>query len=139
MMTLQEEKVLEQMKHVLLQLKHHAHDQPIDEETGRNVDSLLANGAISLANARFIGGQGVRFYGFCSARIGNEIPVFETDLTTCRLTGMSDGSVHERRKQRALTFRRSEWLTPHGLVGPGITVEPAIAHLHVSAATGSRS
>jgi hypothetical protein len=98
MMTLQEEKVLEQMKHVLLQLKRHAHDHPIDQETGKNVDSLLAVGAISPTSATFIRSQGVRFYGFCSTRLGNEIPVLETDLTARRLIGTSDGSVLELRK-----------------------------------------
>ena len=77
MMTIQEQKVLERMKHVLLHLRECADSGSIDDETGRNVDALLALGALSP---------------------GKDVPALETELTTCHLIGTTAGAVIERRK-----------------------------------------
>jgi hypothetical protein len=97
MMNTQEIKVVEWMKHVLLELRTYAHSQPIDEETGRNVDALVAAGALSSESAAFIRDEDVRFYGFNSDQLGNAIPVLDKELTTCRLTGTSAGYVLVKR------------------------------------------
>jgi hypothetical protein len=81
------------MKHVLLELRTYAYSQPINEQTGGNVDALVAAAALSPESAAFIQDQGVRFYGFNSDQLGDAIPVLDKELTTCRLTGTSAGSV----------------------------------------------
>ena len=98
MMTIQEQKVVEQMKHVLLQLRTHAHDKAIDHQPGNNVDGLVAAGAISADSATFIRSEGVRFYGFSSNRMADDVPVLEKDLATWHLVGTSGGAVLRSRK-----------------------------------------
>jgi hypothetical protein len=93
MMTTQENKVLDWMKHVLLELRTYAYSQPINDQTGRNIDALVAVGALSTESAAFIRDQDVRFYGFNSAHLGGDIPVLEKELTTFRLAGTSVGYV----------------------------------------------
>ena len=98
MITIHDQKAIDQMKHVLLQLRTHAHDKAIDDQTGNNVDALVAAGAISTDSATFIRSEGVRFYGFSSNRMADDVRVLEMDLATWHLVGTSGGAVVRSRK-----------------------------------------
>ena len=105
MMTTQEKKTVERMKIALLHLASYAYSHSIDEKTGKNVDALLAIGALSPEDAAFITGEGIEFYGFNSSLIGKDTPVLEMDSTTCHLVGTSAGAVVQNRRQNEqLTF-----------------------------------
>ena len=99
-MTLHEPKMLEEMKYVLLKLKVYAGDHTITDELGKNIDELVAAGALPPESGTFLHDSGVRFYGFSSATsISDDTPVLEMDLPTCRLVGTSEGAVLEYRKR----------------------------------------
>ena len=98
MMTTQEKKTVERMKSALLHLGNYCYSQSVDEKTGKNVDALLAIGALSPEDAAFIKGGGVKFYGFNSSLFWSPTPVLELESTTCRLVGTSAGSILEMRR-----------------------------------------
>ncbi len=89
------------VKRVLLDLQSYAQSQAVNQELGRDVDALVATGALSAESAVFIRRPGVEFFGFDSQQVDPGGPVLQISVggtTPAHLViGFRDGHVECRR------------------------------------------
>ena len=64
-----EKEVATRVKLVILELQHYASSHRIDDESGKNLDAVIAAGALSPRSVAFVQNNKVQFFGFNSAQV----------------------------------------------------------------------
>jgi len=86
----------------LLDLQVYGTNHPVNDAAGKDVQGLIAAGALSTKSAAFIEGGQVRFLGFRSKPIRSDIPVLDAELANrtppLHIIGFRDGHVEVRDK-----------------------------------------
>ena len=94
------------IKRALLELQSFAHAHTIDPAFGKNLQALVAAGALSPETSAFIANHHARFYRFDSEQIGSPVPVLDVVMigraVPLRCVGFADGHIERVPLERKL-------------------------------------